>query len=878
MRRVRVWLIRLVGTVSGGRRERELAAELESHIQLHIDDNMRAGMSAEEARRAALLKFGPVESIKEDCRARTSLPLLEILAQDVRYALRRMRRQPGFTALVALTLALGVGANAAMFGLVDVLMFRTPAHVPEPDQIVTVAGAGNYVAYQDLRDRVHSLELTAYTRQRLSLGLGAEAVPLRTECVTPTYFAVAGTPAWRGRTFTPADDASGAPPAVVLSHSFWANRFGADPGVIGTAVVVGGRPHDIIGIAPPGFTGLGLAAMDAWILLAVSPEACSPSGTNLLRSSGGFWLTTVGRVRDGVTRAQAAAELAAVESRVEGRTKRLAADGTLVDGSLELRPVYASRRLGLSSDSRLALWLAGGAGVLFLLACANIAGLVWTHTLDRSREIAVRLQLGASRRRVFTQLTVEHMLTAALGGAAAVVAGMWISEGVKRYFPFAVDVDVMGTRTLVVVAVLACMAGLLSGAFPGFHAARSGPERYLRTGQTVIGAGSRFRTALLSVQVGLALVLVAAAGLFAGSVKNFRRDFAYDLDRVVVASIDFRRSSVRTPREIHAIFRMLEERVRQLPQVERAALSAGPILGAGGPTRIVAVRRSHTDANAEMNAVIEVTPDYFATVGLPMAAGRGFTTADAAGAHVLVINHTLATTLFPGDAPIGRCVFLGSGPCHAIVGVSEPFRASIRPDSQAELQIFAPLQQAGDSEAVPQVLLIRTVGRASGGIGAIAAALQGAAPDLPHVDVRTLEELADVQARSWLLGATIFGLFGTLAVILASIGIYGALAFTIRQRTVEIGVRMALGAMRRDIAGVVLRQGALVVAMGLVLGLSGALTGLRYVRSLLFNVAPADPWGLATAALVVALAALLGCVIPTLRAVRVDPAVALRYD
>lgn len=328
---LRAWIRRAAGLFGRTWRERELAADLESHFQLHVDDNIRAGMTPADARRAAVLKFGPVEAIKDEYRDRAGLPVFEILLQDVGYGLRRIRRQPGFTALIALTLALGVGANAAMFGLVDVLMFRTPAHVPEPERILDVGGAGNYVAYQNLRERLHSIDLSAYTRHTLSFGLGEEAVPLRTECITPSYFRIAGVSPFRGRSFTDADDNPEAPKAIVLSHGFWTRQFGADPRVLGTTVNVAGRQHDVIGIAPRGFTGLGLGAIDAWILLAASPEACSFIGINLLRSTGGSWLTTLGRLRDGVTREQAAAELAAVGSSVEGRPKQLV-DRTLVDG------------------------------------------------------------------------------------------------------------------------------------------------------------------------------------------------------------------------------------------------------------------------------------------------------------------------------------------------------------------------------------------------------------------------------------------------------------------------------------------------------------------------------------------------------------------
>ena len=876
MRRLRAGLHRVVGLFRRSSRERDLQAELESHLQLHIDDNIRAGMPPEEARRAAILKFGPIEAIKDDVRDRGGVPLLDILMQDLRYGLRRMRREPGFTALIALTLALGVGANAAMFGLVDVLMFRTPAHVPQPERIVSVS-ARNYVQYQELRDRLQSVELAAYTRHTLSFGAGADATPLRAECVTPSYFAVAGVQPLRGRGFTIADDQPGAPPAIVLSHASWATQFGSDRAALGTRVSVAGRMFEVIGIAPPRFTGLGLETIDAWILLTASPEACSFTGTNLLRSSGGSWLRTIGRLRKGVTHAQAAAELGAVETQVSSRPIRRMPDRTIATASFTLRPVYESRRLSLSPDSRLALWLAGGAIVLFLLACANVAGLLWTHTLDRAREIAVRLQLGASRRRVFGQLLLEHLLMAGVGALAAIAVGVWIGQGINQYFPFAADAGLMNGRTIAVVAALAFAAGLLSGAVPAYQASKAGTERFLRTGPGLMGDRTRFRTVLLSVQVGLALVLVTGAGLFVGSVNRYREDFSYDLDRVAVASIDFRKSSLRTPQAILAIFRTLEARVRQLPQVERTALSASPVLGSGGSVRVVGLRRSRSEVSGEMNALSDVSPEYFATLGLPMTAGRGFTSSDLHGPPAIVITEMLAAKLVPGEDPVGQTVMLGNME-RRVVGVSRPFRASIRSGNQAESQVFVPMAETGDSETTPQVLLVRTHEEVSAALPAIAAALQGAAPGLPYVNVRALQDLADVQARSWLLGATVFGLFGTLALILAGIGIYGALAYSIRQRTTEIGVRMALGALRADIARMVLRHGALVVSIGLVLGLTGAFAGSRYVQSLLFNATGAEPRVFGVAIIVVIAAALLGCVVPAIRAARVDPAVALRAE
>ena len=876
MRTLRAWILRLGGTLRGNRRERELAAELESHFQLHIDDNIRAGMSALDARRAAVAKFGPVEAIKDDYRDRAGIPLLEIFLQDLRYAARRLRRQPGFTALVVLTLALGIGANTAMFGFVDTLLFRTPDHVRDPERLVDVQRASNYVRYQELTERVRHVELAAYAPpQTLSYGAGATASPLRTQCVTPSFFPLLGVTPPIGRGFTDADDSMASERTIVLAHGFWSRQFAANPAVIGTRITVASRPYTVIGIAPRGFKGLDLRAVDGWMLLAVSPEACSFSGTNLMRSDRGSWLSTVGRLQDGVTLPQAVAELAAAQT---DRLPVTYSNGRVVETAAKYALRFPAQRVSLSPDARLSLWLAGGAAVLLLLACANIAGLLSMRAVDRRREVAIRLQIGGSRRRVFVQLLVEHLLTAALGGVAALFVALWMASAFRTFFPFGAEQQVLDLRMLAVLGALAVIAGLLSGTIPALQASRTMMMGHLRTGHAVAPGRARGRTALLVVQVAFALVLVVAAGLFVRSVQNFRGEFAYDLDHVITAAIDFQRAGTSRPADIHATFERLLEAVRRLPQVEHAALSSAPVLGSGGSQRVVFVRRSKEETNPDGHLITETTPEYFATLGLRLVSGRAFTDADRAGGRpVVILNDALAKVFFGAEDPIGQCVWLGGGKCAEVVGVSESFRSSARADDQTMSQIFMPMR-VSDGETVPQVLLVRTRGSAAEEVAAVASALQGVSPDLPYVSVRPLLDLADVQARSWLLGATVFSVFGTLAVALAAIGIYGTLAFSIRQRTVEIGVRMALGALRSDVAGMVMRHAAFVLVLGCGLGAAGAFAASRFVRSLLFNVAPGDPQTFAIAVGVLAVAALAGCVLPAIRASRVDPAVALRYE
>jgi predicted permease len=806
-------------------------------------------------------------------RHRATLYVSAILTQDLRYGLRRIRRQPAFTALIAVTLALGVGANAAMFGLVDVLMFRTPQHVVAPESIVRVVGAESFVRYEDLRERLRSAELAAYTRQSVGFGAGVEAMPFRVECVTSTYFRVLGVTPRYGRSFVEADNGIDRERTVILSHDIWTRRFNADPRALGTPVRLADKAYEVIGIAPRGFTGVEFGQVDAWILLEGSPEACSPFARNLLRSDSG-WLITIGRLRDSVVLTQAQAELATF-----GIAGPLLSGsfGRSPDAGAKLTPLYASRRLSLNRDGRLALWLMGGAAVLLLLACINVTGLLWTETLNRGREIAVRLQLGATRGRVFVQLLIEHLTTAALGGTIAIAVAALLGQAVQRYFPYAAGAEFMTARTLIVVGLLAFFAGLASGIVPMVHASQGDAERYLRMGLSLGGSRLRWGTMILPAQIAIALVLAVAAGLFVTSVKNFHDDFSYDLDRVISASIDFRKSNTRSPVEVQGMFEVLLQRMQQMPEVEAAALSSAPLLESGGSVRVFGVGRTRSERQPTMHTLVEVSPDYFSTLGLTLSGGTGFGGMEGARpSDVIVLDDVAARELFPSESPLARCVFVAAR-CLKVAGVVQTARLSLTPGSQAS-QVFVPFPRTSDMETTPQVLLIRTKRSAASELGTISKALQGATPDLPYVNVRTLGELADVQARAWLLGATVFGVFGGLAMLLGAIGIYGALASSIRQRTAEIGLRLALGAARWDIGRLVLRHAGLVVSMGLVVGLGAALVGARHIQTLLFNVPAGDLTTFTVAPVVVLFAALMACVVPVSRAVRVDPAVALRRE
>jgi predicted permease len=853
------------------RGHRDLDAELQGHLQLHIDDGVRSGLSAADARRAALIKLGSIENVREAYRDQAGIPALRLIGDATRHGFRTVVRHRAFSLTVVAVLALGVGSTAALIGAVDALMFRPPAHVRAPETLVQVISAGNYPQYQALASRSRTLEATAFTRRTLTLGLGEAARAIETQCVTASYFPVLGAAVVAGRPFASTEDAPGAPATVVLGHRLWRREFAGDPAVAGSAVTIGDVPHTIVGIAPPDFRGVEMAPVDAWILLSVSPALCSLSGRDELASSSGSWLTVIGRLRDGVSVEQADSEI---------RTFALhEMRGPFRDPpARELRPIVEWRDSRVSRDRRLAVWLAAGAGLMLLICCANVAGLVSVRAVARRREMSLRFQLGATRARVFLQLLAEHVALAAVCVVAAWgVAGL-VGDALRAFFPALLHDTWFDARTIGVVVLCALLASVLAGLVPSAQAARGGSAALWRHGPGVGQPETRTRSALLVAQIALALVLAVGAGLFARSVAEAKGGLGYDLDRVVVATLDLDRAGIRRQAEKRAVFDRLADRVRRLPAVDAVALTTASPLGSG--QSYVAMPSGPPGAPGSgaglARMVASVSPGYFETIGTRIVEGRSFTAADGpAGPAVAIVDAALAREMWPGERIVGQCREIASGsPCVEIVGLSEPRRmASL---TRASGEIFYSLSQRGTS--VPQALLVRTSGRAVDGVPVVTAAIRAAAAGLPYVSVRTLEDLADVQARSWRLGAMLFGLFGSLAIVLAAVGVYASLAFAVRQRTAEIGVRLTLGAAPGEIAGLVVRRGARLAAAGGAIGLVASAVLAQAMAGLLYGVAPTDAASFVAAFAVVAAAALAGCLLPAWRAARIDPAVALRIE
>jgi len=778
-------------------------------------------------------------------------------------AWRSVIRNRAFSSFVIVILGLGAGSATALVGLADTLLLRPPAHVIDPDRLVTVNGAPNYVLHREVAGGSKTLDVAAVSSRRLTLGRDGAARAVDIECVTHDYFEVLGVRQFAGRLFTSQAGVSDAEPVAVLAYGLWKRDFGGQPDALGSMVSIGGRPHRIIGIAPPDFRGLGFERVDAWLLLTAAPDLCSFLGRNLLDNRSSAWLTTVGRLRPGVP-------LADAERDVRGLSLHNVRRAGSAPLSRELGPAVSQ---GSSvRDELLAVCLAAGAVLMLLIVCANVAGLLSVRALQRRREVAVRVQLGASRARVFVLLFTENVI---LTGASVVVAwsvASLLTAVLTAFFPLLARDTWFDLRSLVALAAFTLGAGVLSGTVPAIQAARANAGGLWRVGHGAGVARARWRSVLVVTQVALALVLVAAAGLFVRSLVLVSSDLGYDLEPVVVAPLDLEQAGVRAEAES---FEEILARLRALPGVEAASLTART---PNVMRQKITVEARPMDAGSDslVQMAHDVSPDYFRTLGTRIVDGRSFTPEDRQGApDVMIVDADLVRELWPGEAVVGRCKSLNRFlPCATVVGISQPRRfGSV---TKREGEVFRPLAQRPGSN--PQAVIVRARDDAEDIVPAVTAAIQQVFPSLNSVNTRPLADIVDEGARSWRLGAALFGLFAGLAVTLAALGVYASLAMAVRQRTPEIGVRIALGADPSSVAWLVLAQGFKLIALGWLIGAAAAAGAVDGIRSLLFGVQPNDPLTFTAASLIIVLAGLAGAGLPAVRAAAVNPVTALRAE
>ena len=893
---------RLRGVFRRAREDAETREELEFHLEMETEKNLRAGMAPIEARRQARVRLGGVEVIREAVRDARGTRLVEDLLRDLGYAFRVAGRSPSFTAAVVVSLAIPIGFNGAIFTIVDSFLLR-PLGVVRPAQLVDVYtsdpnvgrySTSSYPDYLDLRaengvftDMAAHAPMVALTRvdQAARLVMG--------EAVTGNYFPFLGVRPARGRMLAPDDDRPGAPRVAVISSGLWARAFGGDPGVVGRSLGIGTQSYLVVGVAPPEFLGMPpIPGPDLWIPMTraedVTPTGITTSadspGETLLERRGERWMFVKGRIRDDVSVAQATTSLDAIMADLAAAYPRSNEDRQL--------------SLILTDDARLPPQVAGAArlgaaglmlvvGVVLLVACANVTGMLLARGTARRREIAVRLAVGASRGRLVRQLLTESLVLSSLGAGAGLGlawSALRLLAGVEPPIPLPVSFEfTLDTRAFVFTAAVAAGAGVLAGLAPALDATRRNLVRDVNGGVSVARAGGRrwiLRDALVAAQLAVTVPLLVLAGLLARGAAGVTADVSlgFDADRVAAVDTDLNVIGY-DDRRGDRFLRDALERVRAMPAVEAAALASRAPLDLSSTRRVVLVPGVHgsADQGDSMDAAA-VSADYFDTVGVPLLEGRTFTAADTPESpRVAVVSETMARRYWPDGTAVGRRFRLEDwgGVEYEVVGVSADYRVRFPSEEPAPYLHFAASQRA----RADAVLLARTDGDAAALAADIRRELRRREPDVFfYLQGDTLREKADVTMLPYRVGASVASASGVVAMALGAVGLYGVVAFLVAGRTRELAIRSALGARPAALLGLVLAAGGRVVVLGVGGGAVLALAAARVVAGAPGGVAASDPVVWAGAILLVAGVAAAAHVGPARRVVKIDLKRALQVD
>ena len=819
---------------------------------------------------------------------------METLWQDVRQGLRILLKSPAFTATVVLTLGLGIGANAAVFSIINTLLLR-PLPVAQPDNLYVIGvlhqdneqphqvSWSDYVDYRD-RSGVFA-DLAAYSIGFAGLSADNHAERIAVSYVSGNFFSMLGLTPAAGRLILPSEGATfGADPVIVLGQSYWRQRFGAEPSVVGRTVLVNGRPFTVVGIVPADFTGVyALVEFDAYMPYAMQmPESAY---RELIERRDNHDSRVIGRLKAGVSLRQAQASLDVLAAQLE---QQYPATNKTVRA--RIIPERLARPEPNAADSN--PFVAGVflllVGLVLLVACVNVVNLLMVRATARNRELAIRAALGAGRRRLVRQLLTESLVLAALGGLAGALIGRWVSgllAGIALPMDLPIRFDLsFDWRVFSYIAAVALGTGIIVGLIPALRASRTDVNDVLREGGRGLAEGStrhRLRSTLVVAQVAVSVVLLVAAALFVRSVQRARSvDLGFDHRQILTLSMDVSQQGFDEARG-RAFYRDVQARVRSLPGVESVTYAYSVPFGYYNSSEYVEAEDNPAQNNQRRPSAgfNVVGPEYFSTMKILVSQGRGFTPQDDARARaVAVVNEYMAAKLWPGQDPIGkRFRMTGATPTSLeVVGVSRNGKYNYIFEDPG-MYFFVPIEQ---QYRPLRALQVRTAGSPELLAPAIQREIRALNPDLPVYDVRSMTRMLDGPNGFFLLqmGALFGGGLGVLGLILALVGIYGVVSYSASQRTQEIGVRMALGARPRDILELVVGHGLLLVAVGITLGLAASFAVARLLKNLLFGVSTTDPATFITVPLVLGAMALLASYIPALRATKVDPMLALRQD
>jgi predicted permease len=898
------------------RRDADLRRELDAYLEQETADRMANGMSVEDARLAAVRKLGNVTRIREDLYEQNSILIVETLWQDVAYACRLLRRNPGFAVVAVLSIALGIGANASVFTLLDQVILR-PLPVAKPDDLVILTAKGRQVGnawgdgnelshpmYADLRDH-NQVFSGMFARFPYSLDISIAGVASRAhaEIVSGTYFPVLGVVPAIGRVLGPRDDvAPGGHPIAVLSHRYWRERFQSDPNIVGTAMRINNHTMTIVGVAREGFDGTNLgSATEVFVPLAMTTEL-TPI-TNAVNDRRMRWVNVFGRLRTGVTAEQARAALQpfyasrlAFEVEQDAFAKVPAQDkAQFVAGSLEVTPA-AYGKSDLREQLSRPLWTltAIGIGVL-IIACANVANLLLARAGVRRREIAVRLAIGATRRRVVRQLLVESVLLALAGGAAGLVLATWGAQALLAFFA---EPDTTLTisawpdgRILAINVVISIVVGILFGLAPAWQSTTPDVAPTLKAESTgVLGGGhGRLRRGLVVTQVALSMLLLVGAGLFVRSLHNLLTiDAGFDTERLLMFAVSPGSNGYDAP-QTKAFAKTLLERVRATPGVSGAGFVSNPLLvGGSWNSRFTIEGRPYDPNNRPLAHNNLISPGYFSAMGIRLIAGRDFdsreerhvdTSAPQEPPSVAIANEQFVTQFLGGRDPLGVHVGFGTNPGTPtpieIIGVVSTAKYT---DLQAkpQPQLYFPFFEAPSIRGL--IMYVRTSQAPESLAASLRDTVRHIDPGVPVFDMRTMEQQVERSLANERLVASLSSILSVLATVLAMVGLYGVMSYTVARRTREIAIRVAFGAVASRVASLIARDMLSMVMLGMLLALPAYWWLNRYVRSQLYGVSPTDPTSIASAAGLLLIAAAVAVFVPSRRALRVNPMSALREE
>jgi putative ABC transport system permease protein len=851
--------------------EQEMDEELRGFLDAAVKEKMRSGMSQDEALRAARLEMGSLDGVKEEIRSSGWESILETLWRDIRYGARQLRRNPGFTAVAVITLALGIGATTAIFTVVNAVLLR-PLPYPHPEELVYVQeilgsyGLSPFVSNKEFaawRNQSRTLgPIAAYMDFTANLTGGGEPELIICGMATTSFFSILGVRPVVGRLFLPEEDRPGGPPVVILSEALWKNRYGGDPSVVGRGVTVDGKVYTVVGVLPATFVIPDEFKIPhaLWV-----PVAESETGTGPFRI-----VRVIGRLKPGMSVAASRTELDTILQPTVRKGRKI---------SVVLSPWQ--EQITEKSRPSLLLFL-GAVGLLLLIACVNVANLLLSRAATRQKEIAVRLTVGAGRARIVRQLLTESALLALLGGLIGLALAHWgkdllvtfMSPNLPGLEPIGLDYRVLGFSL-----ALALVTGFAFGLAPAFQASRVSLNEVLkeagRSGAE-LRSGMLFRNLLVISETALAMVLLVGAGLlFRSFLRVLGIDLGFKSEHTLCLTIDLTLSKYPAPKDQARFFQQVIEGVKSLEGVQSVGGSGMPPLGSrsGVVTGLAVEGRSEEIPSASFATI---SPDYFRTMRIPLKQGREFADSDRDGSpSVAIVNESFARRYFPNELCLGRRVssWVHKKDWLTIVGVVGDVRDKVEKEPNPE--IFLPYLQDGEPS---MTLFVHTAGNPRLWEGAVRRQVASIDKDQPPHHFATLEQLQAASHTPRRVNLLLLSAFAGLGLILAAVGIYGVVSYSVSQRTHEIGVRMALGAGQREIFKLAVGQGLYLALIGAGVGLAASLAITRLLQTMLFGIKPTDPATFIAVGLLLSGVALLACYLPARRATKVDPMVALRYE